>query len=106
MLEDAKLSEAIAVKKVVENSGAELAKLARLAGALDERFGDWLSENSDVKPPMQILQDVDLVRQKIECFARFFENLSAKVDGLETVTKKDISDGIFLGALKSALTKS
>lgn len=106
MQENAEIYEVIAIKKVVENSRAELVKLAHLTGALDEKFGDWLNENSDVKPPMQILQDVDLVRQKAECFAQFFENLSAKVDGLETISKKDISHGIFLGALQSALTKS
>ncbi|MEZ5716145.1 MAG: hypothetical protein R3D85_13875 [Paracoccaceae bacterium] len=93
--------EKIAIAAVLANATEELGQLARLAGRLDEALGDWILSNPGApRPPLDLLQNADLLRQSIECFERLFRNLTAEDLSTSDISSSALVRGVFLESIR------
>lgn len=95
--------EHIEIATLLSNATAELGRLAQLAGALDEALGDWVLTNAGpARPPIDLLQNADLLRQSVECFERLFQNLTAQSLARSDVPSAALIEGVFLESIRVA----
>lgn len=96
----------ISVDAVLRNSAAELHDLKRIAEEVDDAVGAWLTEGAPKKPPVAVLQRVDLLRQSIDCFATLFRNLAQLDIPAQTVPITALSAGVYLESVRAVCRRS
>jgi len=95
--------DCIDLDTLLANATGELGRLAGLAGALDETLGDWLLTHSGgTRPPIDLLQNADLLRQSVECLERLFRNLTEQGITSSCVPSAALIEGVFLESIRVA----
>lgn len=89
---------------VLTNMATECDKLARLAGEIDAALGHLaLSERGLDRSTCATLQQIDLLRQSLECISTYIEKLAEQFDADLQVNPAAAAKGLFLGNLAQNL---
>jgi len=92
----------IALETVLANIAGELERLTARAQRLDEAVGEMLVAGSGPAPRAALLQDMDLLRQSLDCMQVLMHNLSRETDGGAAVSAAGAARGVYLAALRRA----
>ena len=95
----------IALHCVLENMAREVDILAQKAFAIDEAIGDAICTADALEAlPLELTQDVDLMRQSAECVTILLKNLATMtVDGPYPADRLDaaaLTEGVYLSAIR------
>lgn len=87
--------------QVLANTARELEVLASRAGGIDEAVGDMLASGEGARPPVALLQDVDMLRQAVDCVQILISNLARQELGPCEVCPVQAGEGIYLETIRS-----
>lgn len=99
----------IGLQVALENVSHELGILARKALAIDEAMGDAISGEDALEAlPLELTQDVDLMRQSADCLHILLDNL-ATITGASPqppaqVSVSAVTRGVYLSAIRERVT--
>lgn len=98
----------ITLSAVLANVAAELEQLALKASEIDDAVGDVLASRSDEGGgiPVVLLQDVDLLRQTLDCLQILVSNISQQQDCEGSVCSSVVAEGVYLGAVRQRCLKT
>nr|WP_317055321.1 hypothetical protein [Roseovarius sp. W115]MDV2928902.1 hypothetical protein [Roseovarius sp. W115] len=101
-------SREICVKDVLSNLATELADLAKVAASFDEMIGDFFScDGSQASMTPEMLQNVDLFRQRMDCIALLCRNLACQKMAPHNLDADALIKGVYLEMVrKSCLNAS
>ncbi|MEQ9258176.1 MAG: hypothetical protein RIG84_03665 [Roseovarius sp.] len=87
---------------VLTNTAAELEHLAMKASEIDEAVGDMLVSGGQGMAglPMVLLQDVDLLRQTVDCLQILMNNIARQGACACGVSSSAVAEGIYLEAVR------
>ena len=92
----------IVLGELVANMAGELARLSTTAGRLDEEIGHGMESGPGRRPSTELIQEVDLLRQSIECIATLTGNLAQQPLPQVAVSSAEVAAGVYLGDLRDA----
>lgn len=93
----------IPMRTVLHNTSTEVERLARIATVLDEVVGDLIAETDPAqRDRLALLQDVDLLRQSLDCLGVLMRNLADCPDQTGTVLPEKAGTGVYLHDLRMA----
>ena len=94
----------IALGDILANTARELEALASKTSAIDEMVGDMLVTGSGATspPPVALLQDVDLLRQSVDCLHILLHNLSQGQACACVVSRDAAANGVYLERVRKA----
>lgn len=93
----------IPMQTVLQNTATEVERLTRIATVLDEVVGDLIAEAEPAqRDRFAVLQDVDLLRQSLDCLAVLMRNLARCPDQTGTVLPEKAGSGVYLHDLRMA----
>lgn len=88
---------------ILENTGRELARLARMAGGIDDHIGELLLHPElAAMLSREILQDVDNLRQSVDCLHRLVTNLAARGPADASICAGAAVEGVYLESIRTA----
>ena len=93
----------IPLSEIISNTGNELGRLTSVATRIDDHIGDlFLHPELAAKLSTELMQDVDCLRQAIDCLHRLMKNIakSGHADGLVSLDRA--SDGVYLESVRTA----
>ncbi|MEL7011785.1 MAG: hypothetical protein AAFO72_00750 [Pseudomonadota bacterium] len=95
----------IALHRVLENMAREVGILAQKAYAIDEAMGDAICATNALEAlPLELTQDVDLMRQSADCVTILLRNLATMTaDGAHLEDRLDaaaLTKGVYLSAIR------
>lgn len=93
--------ERIPLASVLSNTAQLLEVLSDKATEIDEAVGDWLVSGDGTRPPLALLQDVDLLRQSVDCLRILTANLARQGLADCTISVPEAVDGIYLESIRS-----
>lgn len=92
--------------KVLANTAQLLESLSAKATEIDEAVGDWLVSGDGARPPLALLQDVDMMRQSVDCLRILTANLSRQdLDGC-VISVPDTVNGVYLESIRSGCRRA
>ncbi|MEQ8877238.1 MAG: hypothetical protein RIC49_12585 [Phycisphaerales bacterium] len=91
----------IPLASVLSNTAQLLEVLAEKAAEIDEAVGDWLVSCDGTRPPLALLQDVDLMRQSVDCLRILTSNLARQDLENCVISAPEAVDGIYLESIRS-----
>ncbi|WP_428925840.1 hypothetical protein [Marinibacterium sp. SX1] len=87
----------------LRNISNELARLSAIAANVDEAMGDVIVKIGDGDTEHQAaLQDVDLLRQSLDCLVVLMGNLADQQDVSTGVLPAHVGEGVYLRDLRDA----
>ena len=92
----------IPLPRLIRNTAQAMRRLSLTADAMDEALGAWLEEDGSAQPPASLLQDVDRVRQSIDCFSILLTNLSGQQLSKQAIPGAEVTEGIYLRDIRTA----
>ena len=92
----------VSLKLVLANTAQELERLAAKASGIDEVVGDMLVAGKGARPSVALLQDVDLLRQSVDCMQILIENLAREQICDCQVPADGAMQGIYLESIRKA----
>lgn len=98
--------ERIQLSAVLSNTAQLLDVLSSKAVEIDEAVGDWLVSGDGARPPLVLLQDVDLLRQSVDCLRILASNLARQNLDEFSIPVADIVDGIYLESIRSGCRRT
>lgn len=92
----------IDLTRVLANAARELEAMHARADRLDEAVGDLLvtAGGAGAKPDAALLQDMDLLRQSLDCMHVLMRNLAREAAGASMVSRNSLADGVYLEAFR------
>lgn len=85
------------------NISSELARLSSIAAHVDEVMGDVIMRlGPNDQEHLNALQDVDLLRQSLDCLVVLMKNISEQQDVSTGVLPEDVGEGVYLRDLREA----
>ena len=99
----------IALHLALENVAFEVDILARKALAIDEAMGEAISATDTLDMlPLELTQDVDLMRQSTDCVHILLRNLATITEEAGTppdfVEAEAVTKGVYLSAIRDRVT--
>ncbi|KZY38701.1 hypothetical protein A3731_39885 [Roseovarius sp. HI0049] len=91
----------IPLASVLSNTAQLLEVLSAKAAEIDEAVGDWLVSGDGTRPPLALLQDVDLMRQSVDCLRILTANLARQDLDDCIVSVPEAVEGIYLESIRS-----
>ncbi|WP_422027195.1 hypothetical protein [Roseovarius sp.] len=91
----------IPLASVLSNTAQLLEVLSDKAAEIDEAVGDWLVSGDGTRPPLALLQDVDLMRQSVDCLRILTANLARQDLEDCNISVVEAVDGIYLESIRS-----
>lgn len=85
---------------ILANVADELRAMAVAARSIDEAAGDMVARGPADAAPAAVLQEVDRVRQSLDCLHILMENLARAGCGRGAVAVADAADGVYLEAIR------
>ena len=85
---------------VLANAAREMEAMAAKASMIDEAVGDLLVDYNGGRLPVALLQDVDLLRQSVDCIQILIGNLSRQELGDCLVCPELAGEGVYLEAIR------
>lgn len=102
--------DTIALQSALENASQELERLAQKALAIDEAMGDAIAEADALEAlPLELTQDVDLMRQSADCLHVLLSNLAALTAASSRspeqveVEVEAVTQGVYLSAIRNRI---
>lgn len=93
----------ISLISILENAGNELGRLTSMAEAIDDHVGDLLSDpNFSGGVSFTLLQDVDRLRQSIDCMRNLVFNIAGSGFTDKEVSVAAMSKNIYLQSMRSS----
>ena len=96
----------ISLAAVLSNTAKLLEVLSAKAAEIDEAVGDWLVSGDGTRPPLVLLQDVDLLRQSVDCLRILTGNLARQDLKDCVISVADAVDGIYLESIRSGCRRT
>ena len=95
----------IALHRVLENMAREVGILAQKAYAIDEAMGDAICTADALEAlPLELTQDVDLMRQSADCVNILLSNLATMTAGAshpsDLLDAATLTKGVYLSAIR------
>lgn len=85
------------------NISSELARLSGIAAHVDETMGDVIVRlGPDDQEHLHALQDVDLLRQSLDCLVVLMKNISEQEEISNGILTEDVGEGVYLRDLREA----
>ncbi|KMW60663.1 hypothetical protein AIOL_000827 [Candidatus Rhodobacter oscarellae] len=94
----------VGISDVLGSTADELRELTRLASDIDEAVGDWILSKEATRPSVALLQNVDLLRQKLDCFEVVVRNLSHQQLAETKLNSEDLIAGVYLESVRQVYT--
>lgn len=98
--------ERIPLTAMLLNTAQLLEVLSAKAAEIDEAVGDWLVSGDGSRPPLVLLQDVDLLRQSVDCLRILAGNLARQDLEDCVVSVAEAIDGIYLESIRSGCRRN
>ncbi len=93
--------EQLLLRDVLANAARELETLATKASGIDEAVGDMLVHaGGETRLPVALLQDVDVLRQSLDCMQILIGNLANHGSCDCGIPNSDAARGVYLAAIK------
>lgn len=87
----------------LNNIATELARLSAIASQFDEVMGDAVMKlGPSGHEHMNALQDVDLLRQSLDCLVVLMKNIAEQQDVSSGVLPENVGEGVYLRDLREA----
>lgn len=99
-------NEQIPLAAMLSNTAQLLDVLSAKAAEIDEAVGDWLVSGDGARPPLVLLQDVDLLRQSVDCLRILAGNLARQDLNDCVISVADVVDGIYLESIRSGCRRN
>lgn len=98
----------MSLQAALENVAVELDIIARKSFEIDEAMGKAIDGAGTVDEiPLEVTQNVDLVRQSADCMHIVMNNISALTGDTselpEQVEKEDVIRGVYLGSIRDRM---
>ena len=101
----ASLDAEVPLNTVLANTGAELERLARVAADVDDHIGDLLLHpETAARLSPALMQDVDRLRQAVDCLHRLIANIADAGCTEARVSVADATRGVYLESIRRAVT--
>ncbi len=85
------------------NIAAELTRLSGIASHADEIMGDVIVRlGPNDQEHLHALQDVDLLRQSLDCLVVLMKNISEQEEVSNAILPDDVGEGVYLRDLREA----
>ena len=93
----------VPLNTVLANTGGELERLAAVAANIDDHIGDMLVHPElAAKLSKEFMQDVDRLRQAVDCVHRLILNIADSGCADATVSVRNASEGVYLESVRNA----
>jgi len=86
--------------RVLANAAREVEVMAVKASKIDEAIGDMLVNCSAFGPQITLLQEVDMLRQSVDCIQILIDNLSRQELGDCQICPEQVGEGVYLEAIR------
>ena len=95
--------EVVPLNTVLANTGGELERLAAVAANIDDHIGDLLLHPElAAKLSKELMQDVDRLRQAVDCVHRLIVNIADSGSADATVSVRSAGEGVYLESVRNA----
>ncbi len=93
----------VPLNRVLANTGGELERLAAVAANIDDHIGDMLLHPElAAKLSKDLMQDVDRLRQAVDCVHRLIVNIAECGSAEATVSVRIAGEGVYLESVRNA----